>query len=142
VKTGSLFLIEITTKDLFRCFEGICFEVRDYDAIGSGSRLGIVFVPPKVVYESASERLEFKLQTMTQTADAAKKTEDSQGTLVLRFRHATLDDLNFMAELGRQEQADAFWKPKDFGKVGNLFSRNSKVGASFLTISLRQCHSF
>ncbi len=88
-------------------------------------------VPAKVVYEADSERLEFPLQT-SQTApsieDGTTKAADSGGILVLRFRHATLDDLNFMAELDREEiQSNTFWSPK--AVASNLMSLRSKVGA-------------
>jgi len=121
VRTGSLFLIATTTKELFRCFEGICFEVRDYDAIGEGSCLGVVYVPPKVVYEANGERLEFNLQSPSKKQDFSSK-----GILALRFRHASIEDLNFMAELVRDETADLFWKPNI--KIGNILMRNVKAG--------------
>jgi hypothetical protein len=132
VKTGSLFLLETKTKDLFRCFDGIRFEVWDYDFVGSGSLLGVASVPAKVIYAANSERLEFPLQTM-QTAPSMEVGKnivaDSGATLVLRFRHATLDDLNFMSDLDREAmQSNTFWSPK--AVAGNIMAKRSKFGVS------------
>ena len=62
VKTQSLFLLSTSSKDLFRCYDGILFEVKDYDAIGESETLGRVWVPPKVLYEGKGDRMEFPLQ--------------------------------------------------------------------------------
>jgi hypothetical protein len=135
VKTGSLFLLETKTKDLFRCFDGIRFEVWDYDFVGSGSLLGVASVPAKVIYEANSERLEFPLQTM-QTVPSMENGKnivaDSGAIVVLRFRHATLDDLNFMSDLDREAmQTNTFWSPK--AVAGNIMAKHSKFGVSLFS---------
>jgi hypothetical protein len=62
IKNQSLFLLSTSSRELFRCFEGIMFEVRDYDAFGDNEVLGRVYVPPKVMYEGKADRTEFALQ--------------------------------------------------------------------------------
>ncbi len=132
VKTGSLFLLETKTKDLFRCFDGIRFEVWDYDFVGSGSLLGVSSVPAKVIYEANSERLEFPLKTVPavpSTEDGNALVADSGAVLVLRFRHATLDDLNFMSDLDREAmQTNTFWAPK--AVADNIMAKRTKFGVS------------
>jgi len=57
-----LFLLTKTTKEIFRCCEGLYFEVMDYDAVGGDESLGVTYVLPSVLYDGSGERLEFDLK--------------------------------------------------------------------------------
>ena len=60
VKTGSLFLLKLTTEELFTS-NGLICEVMDFDKFGGNDKLGLFTVPPKVLFESNGERLEYDL---------------------------------------------------------------------------------
>lgn len=60
VKTGSLFLLKLTTEELFTS-NGLICEVMDFDKFGGNDKLGLITVPPKVLFEGKGERLEYDL---------------------------------------------------------------------------------
>lgn len=60
VKTGSLFIIKLTVEELLTS-NGLTCEVMDFDKFGANDKLGLVTVPPKVLYDAKGERLEFHL---------------------------------------------------------------------------------
>lgn len=92
VSTGSLFLLTVDVKQLFRG-EGLLCVVYDFDKLGKNDRLGSVVVPPKRMYDANGERMEFKL------GPPPGKTEDVPGDLVIRVRRASDHDKEFMAQL-------------------------------------------
>ena len=59
--TGSLFTFDTTAKELFQG-DGLHCDVYDYDTIGKNDCLGHVVIPPRKMYESKGERLEYPLQ--------------------------------------------------------------------------------
>lgn len=60
VKTGSLFLLKLTTEELFTS-NGLICEVMDFDKFGANDKLGLITIPPKVLFEGKGERLEYDL---------------------------------------------------------------------------------
>jgi hypothetical protein len=93
VKTGSLFLLTVTTKELFMS-DGLMCEVADFDKLGSNEILGAIILPPKFLYEAKGERTTYKLQ---KSPHGAK--DYGKGSLSVRVRHATPNDKQFMKEL-------------------------------------------
>ena len=60
IKTGGLFLLKLTTEELFTS-NGLVCEVMDFDKFGGNDKLGLFTVPPKVLFEAQGERLEYDL---------------------------------------------------------------------------------
>jgi hypothetical protein len=60
---------------------------------------------------------------------------DVQPILVLRFRHATNEDLNFMGDLARTGAGEAAWKPKGVKLTANMLQRNSKTDNGIVNVS-------
>jgi hypothetical protein len=72
----------------------------DYDTIGANEKLGIVVVPPHVIYEATGERLEFKLQP------PKAKIKEVPGHLAIRCRRASDYDIEFMNHFYDSEKKD------------------------------------
>lgn len=88
IKTGALFLLKLTTEELFTS-NGLVCEVMDFDKFGANDKLGLFTVPPKVLFEAKGERLEFDLKP-------SKGATHVSGGIAIRCRHATDYDIEFM----------------------------------------------
>lgn len=106
VTTGSLFLLKIDVKKLFRG-EGLLCVVYDYDKLGGNERLGAITIPPKTIYHANGERMEFKL------GPPPGKANDVPGYLAVRIRRATKNDIDFMTK--REEAGRMFASKKALG---------------------------
>lgn len=91
VSTDSLFMIHTTPKELFLSKQGLMFEVRDSE-FGGDKFLGCTFLLPSEIYQSKGERTERKLRPRP------GQTGDVKGSIAIRCRHATPNDIQFMAE--------------------------------------------
>lgn len=50
----------LTVEELFTS-NGLICEVMDFDKFGANDKLGMISVPPKVLFEAKGERLEYDL---------------------------------------------------------------------------------
>jgi hypothetical protein len=91
VRTGSLFLFKVKPEALFLS-EGLLISVMDYDAMSSPEKLGHFYVPPRAIYDSKGERLEYKLQPFP------GHTKRVPGYVAVRCRRASAYDIKFMEE--------------------------------------------
>jgi len=125
LKTDSLFLLNMSARDFFSVEEGVMFVVKDFDTFGANDVLGVVIVPPKMLYTCNGERMVFDLQN-------PNPKEPSKGKLAIRCRHATDNDQRFMANYAKdQKQAEGDASEKQSGGKGNvrsMISKQSKVG--------------
>lgn len=94
VQTGSLFILNIDSKELF-AGDGLFCRVVDYDVISSDD-LGMFVVPPDVLYKANGEREVFKLRPPPRS-----NKEEVPGDLAIRCRRATLYDKEFMKEFAQ-----------------------------------------
>lgn len=92
MKTGSLFLLELASDELF-IEGGIEFIVKDFDQFGVNEILGLVHIPPRALYLGNGERMDFKLQPLPGTME-----KEVPGYLCIRCRRASDYDKNFMAK--------------------------------------------
>lgn len=132
ISTGSLFLLTVDVKQLFRG-EGLLFIVYDFDKVGANDRLGAVTVPPKMIYDATGERMEFKL------GPPPGKTSEVTGYLAIRVRRASDHDKEFMEQLknsNRKLQLPSMKKKEadhshDFkggkGNIKSLLTRRSRI---------------
>ena len=90
LKTGSLFLLTVESRELFLS-EGLYCLIKDYDTFGQNDALGVVVVPPKLLYNGKGERLEFKI-----LPPPGSKAKEVQGRFAVRVRRATENDKKFM----------------------------------------------
>lgn len=131
VTTGSLFLLKIDVKRLFRG-EGLLCIVQDFDKLGGNERLGSITIPPKTIYDAKGERLEFKL------GPPPGKTDDVPGYLAVRIRRATKYDIEFMTKMEEPKRVFAHKKnPVESdshkggsGNIKSMLSRRSRVAKS------------
>jgi hypothetical protein len=84
IKTGSLFLLKVTAKDLFQG-DGMDFDVMDFDTIGSDERLGHAHIDPSTLFHCDGKRIQLQLDG-----------NDATGSLAVRVRRATKSDEMFM----------------------------------------------
>lgn len=106
VMTGSLFLLTVDVKELFRG-EGLLCVVYDYDKVGGDERLGACTIPPKTLYDAKGERMEFKL------GPPPGKTQDVPGYLAIRCRRATEEDKEFMKKFADSKNKFSYKQVKD-----------------------------
>jgi len=92
VTTGSLFLLNIDAKTLFRG-EGLLCVVYDFDKLGGNERLGSCTISPKTIFDAKGERLEMKL------GPPPGKTDDVPGYMAFRIRRASKNDIDFMTKM-------------------------------------------
>ncbi|KAL7547952.1 hypothetical protein ACHAWF_011221 [Thalassiosira exigua] len=90
LRKGALFVWKVDALDLFQSEEGLVFEVKDYDAIGSDESLGAFGVTPRTLYRWDGERREFALKPLVGERDLGR------GKVSLRVRRATEHDVEFM----------------------------------------------
>lgn len=90
VSTGSLFLLTVSSEELF-LEDGLTLLVKDFDQFGGHETLGVVHVSPRKLYLGKGERMEFKLQPVP-----GKTANEVSGYLAVRCRRATEHDKNFM----------------------------------------------
>lgn len=119
-------------KDLFLS-DGLLCLVIDFDKIGAHEVLGLALIPPKTIFESKGERLEFKLNP------PPGKGDEVTGYLAVRCRRASDYDQRFMKEYltteRRDDQAASFTQLtkealESAGGTGNLKSiltRNTRM---------------
>ena len=90
LKTESLFLFTISTKDLF-LGHGLTFTLRDYDQVGNHEFLGAFVVEPQTIFDSKGERLVYKLEDH-------EKGKSIPGHAAIRIRKASQSDVQFLEE--------------------------------------------
>jgi Ca2+-dependent lipid-binding protein len=95
-----LFLLQTTPEVFFGSSSGLTFSIRDYDVVNKNDILGKVVVNQEDLLKGTGERIEYKLQL----DKAHKKAKDAR--LVLRYRHATPADLEFMRIFAAQKKKD------------------------------------
>ena len=122
MKTGSLFLLEVGTRELF-LGDGLLCLLRDFDKLGSNERLGAVMIPPKALYEAEGERMVFKLEK------APGQKQDASGYIAIRCRRASEYDLRFLNDYDKSESSDFLGLKKNvktatdsLGGAGNIKS--------------------
>ena len=133
LKTDSLFLFTISTRELFLS-NGLTFTLKDYDQVGNHETLGVFYVEPKTIFDAKGERLEYKLEP----PPGSKHKEDVLGHVAIRCRRASSSDIQFLEEYhasrkrgvlgGRTERAGP--KEEIKGGASNLvsyFRRQSRV---------------
>ena len=96
VKTGSLFIFSTTLAKLFDSREGMTFDVKDYDSLGSNETLGGARLLPRAIFDSDGERLVLPLVPMVGQPFAEG---GCNGFIAIRCRKATPADLTFMERL-------------------------------------------
>ncbi|CAB9497692.1 Multiple C2 and transmembrane domain-containing protein 1 [Seminavis robusta] len=128
IQHQSLFILEVATKEI-KDNDGITFEVKDYDFIGSNDMLGTVVVPPETILEAKGERLELQL----------KNKGNDAGFLAVRCRPATNYDREFLQGVtGRSKKRDFMGLNASYDRTmapkgggGNvlktMFTRNNKT---------------
>lgn len=127
IKTDSLFLFKTETKSLF-LHNGLNFTVKDYDQVGKHETLGVFSVDPQTIFDAKGERLEYKLQPPSGTAEVP-------GHVAIRCRRATDSDIRFLDDLKKKGfSKDRGPKEEIKGGASNLVSyfrrqaRTIKVG--------------
>lgn len=88
----------MTSEKFFCSGDGLTFSIYDLDTFGDDDLLGRVFVSQEELLEGSGERVEFPLilEKEYKTAKGAK--------LVIRFRQATRNDVQFMKTLTSQRK--------------------------------------
>ncbi len=124
LKTHSLFLLTIESRELFLS-EGLVCDLMDFDAVGAHEKLGVVVVPPNVIYEASGKRLEFKLQPPNE------KVKEVPGHLAIRCRKATEYDIEFMKNYYTEEKGERIFltdvkNVMGGGIIHTLVTKNSK----------------
>lgn len=135
MKTGSLFKLAVDSERLF-LEEGMKLLVKDFDAVGANETLGLVHVPPKILYLANGERMEFKLQPVP-----GKTSEEVPGYLAIRCRRASEYDLNFMTSYESSQKAMAAPElPKTSNNaLKSIISKTAKVDHGIKKVS--QCRT-
>ena len=90
LRKGALFIWKVNALELFQSEDGLLFEVKDYDAIGTNESLGAFNVNARTLYKWDGERREFALKPLLGQRDF------HQGTIALRARRATAHDIEFL----------------------------------------------
>lgn len=118
------------SKDLFTS-EGLVFILKDFDKLGDNEKLGIVTVPPKMLYQANGERMEFKLQSH------GYKTRQVSGSMAIRCRRASPQDIQFMEEVKKpsSKQFDFLHRAMVEGKTGvsnikSILSKRTRIVAT------------
>lgn len=100
------------------------FLIKDFDQFGSNETLGVVQVPPKILYEAKGDRMEFKLQPVP-----GKTSTEVPGYIAIRCRRATADDKKFIE--GYEGSMKAVAAPKapktNNNAIKSMITRTSKV---------------
>ena len=84
--------------DLFQSEDGLIFEVKDYDTIGTNESLGAFTVNARTLYKWNGERREFALKPLLGQHDF------HQGTVALRARRATAHDIQFIEKYNEKKK--------------------------------------
>jgi hypothetical protein len=100
LKTGSLFLLTINPKELFLS-EGLLCLVMDFDKVGKNEKLGAITIPPRVLFDSKGDRMEFKL------GPPPGKTGEVDGHLAIRCRRASEHDIHFLKDYADSQKRNA-----------------------------------
>jgi len=103
LKHDSFFLLTIGTRDLLLS-EGLLCVVKDFDKVGGNETLGSVYIPPKTIYESKGERLEFKLGPPPGKLESDVAVP---GYLAIRCRRASDYDIRFMKEYKETQKSES-----------------------------------
>ena len=96
IKTGSLFIFSTTLSKLFDAREGMLFDVKDYDTVGSNENLGCAKILPRAIFDASGERLVLPLVPRVGKPFAEG---GCNGFIAIRCRKATGEDLAFMERL-------------------------------------------
>lgn len=73
--------------------EGLVCTLYDFDNVGKNEKLGVITIPPKVLYDAKGERLIFKLEPPPHS-----KEKEVPGWMAIRCRKADDHDKHFMEE--------------------------------------------
>jgi len=130
IKTGSLFLFSVASKELFMS-DGLVFNLCDYDKFGENEDLGVVTMSPKELYGANGERMEFKLK------HPQDKDEPVSGFLAIRCRRATDYDKKFMEDYSKADhkQFALLYKAMADGKAGagnlkSIITKRTRIATS------------
>mmetsp|Transcript_13765 Transcript_13765/g.20289 ORF Transcript_13765/g.20289 Transcript_13765/m.20289 type:complete len:1086 (+) Transcript_13765:65-3322(+) len=94
LKQKNLFLLETTAESLFKS-DGLHLYAMDYDGIGKDEPLGICSVRPDLMYVADGERLPLEVEIDKRVP---KQEGADDPILVVRIRHATDNDMEFMGK--------------------------------------------
>jgi hypothetical protein len=97
VRSGSLFLLNCTVRQLFGCGGLVC-ELKDFSQFGKNDQIGAIIIPSHALYEGNGERLEFDLGKAQ-----GQELHYGQGKMAVRCRHASDYDKKFMRSLENKE---------------------------------------
>ena len=99
LRKGSLFIWTVDSLDLFRSYDGLIFEVKDFETIGGNDSLGAFNINARTLYRWNGERREFSLRPLIGQPDYKRSSK-----IALRVRRATEHDLKFMNEYRSAER--------------------------------------
>ena len=86
--------------DLFQSEDGLIFEVKDYDTIGTNESLGAFTVNARTLYKWNGERREFALKPLLGQHDF------NQGKIALRARRTTEHDIQFLEKYHEKKKSN------------------------------------
>ena len=126
LQKGALFIWKVDALELFRSEDGLIFEVKDYDTIGTNESLGAFNVNAKTLYKWNGERREFALKPLLGEPDYG------QGKVSLRVRRATDHDVEFIEKFNAKERKrDMISRPTIGTTLKGIMTVNTKKGACF-----------
>jgi hypothetical protein len=134
LRKGSLFIWTVDALELFESEDGLVFEVKDYDMIGSHDSLGAFKVNAHTLYKWNGERREFALKPLL-----GHKDRGAEGKIYLRVRRATCDDIRFMKEYNGKKNHKIVAVPNLMAKgeiIKNMMVIHSKKGTSIFSCML------
>ena len=134
LRKESLFIWTVDALELFESEDGLVFEVKDYDMIGSHDSLGAFKVNARTLYKWNGERREFALKPLL-----GHKDHGAEGKIYLRVRRATCDDIRFMQEYNEKKNHKIVAVPNVMAKgeiIKNMMVIHSKKGSSISSCML------
>lgn len=127
LKTDSLFLFTVATKDLFLS-DGLRFTIKDYDQVGNDEVLGIFYADPQTIFDANGERLTYKLEP------PPGATKEVPGHAAIRCRRASEADINFLEDYKQSKKRNVMGVLKERGRA----KEEVKGGASNLASYFRR----
>ena len=134
LRKNSLFIWTVNALELFESEDGLVFEVKDYDMIGSHDSLGAFKVNARTLYKWNGERREFALKPLLGHTD-----HGAGGKIYLRVRRATCYDIRFMKEYNEKKNHKIVAVPNLMAKgeiIKNMMATHSKKGTSIFSCML------
>jgi len=106
---GCFFLYRAGVEEYFETGD-LVFEVRDWDAVGKDTTLGIVALDKQSIMKQKGARKEYEINLTSEFS----APNDEPVMLALRFREATEEDINFMSEYARKRKGKAVYSDDTF----------------------------